>query len=299
MSLEGKEARLSGRQGIVLSVVSASGGAGKSSVCTALAQQCCSRGLSVLLLDGDCQFGDCARMANEAAVLSFPQVQMLCGGDGPKPPDGLIVVAPDAIEYAEHQIPKLPLLARQAAQWFDVVVVNTSSVWTDPLVSLMESSDRVLFVVGQSASSVLGAKRALDLCLRCGVATGAFLFLLNRCSRQSLFTSIDVSCALGGVHVLELREGGGEVEELQGCGLSRHLLRDANPFYRSMESVVDELLGRRAGAFGEGEAPTANPHPMRKGGLFAERRVGASRKRGKHQGDSALMEKERKEALWR
>lgn len=296
---EAQDVRLSGQQGVVLSVVSAGGGAGKSSVCTALAQQCCSRGLSVLLLDGDCQFGDCARMSNDAAVLSFPQVQTLCEGDGPELPCGLVVVAPDAIEYAEHQSPKLPLLARQAAQWFDVVVVNTASVWADPLVSLMESSDRVLFVVGQSASSVLGTKRALDLCLRCGIATGAFLFLLNRCSRHSLFTSIDISCALGGVHVLELREGGAEVEELQGCGLSRHLLRDGNPFYCSMECAVEELLGQRAGTAEEDEVTIVKASPARKGAFFTQRRRGESRKRGKHQGSSALAEEEREEALWR
>lgn len=299
MSCEVQDPRSSGRQGIVLSVVSAGGGAGKSSVCTALAQQCCSRGMSVLLMDGDCQFGDCSRMSNEAAVFSFSQMQTLCGDDGPELPNGLIVVAPDAMEYAERQIPKLPLLARQATQRFDVVVVNTASVWADPLVSLMESSDRVLFVVGQSASSVLGTKRALDLCLRCGIATGAFLFLLNRCSRHSLFTSIDISCVLGGVHVLELREGGAEVEELQGCGLSRHLLQDGNPFYRSMEGVAEELLGQRASASDEGDLPSVNPATSRKGLLFSGRRRTGSHKRSMRRGDSALAEEEREEALWR
>lgn len=64
-----------GKTGMVLSVVSAGGGAGKSTVSMAVAQCCRKKGLSVLLLDGDCQFGDMARMAKEARVLSLGALQ--------------------------------------------------------------------------------------------------------------------------------------------------------------------------------------------------------------------------------
>lgn len=295
----GQEAATTARGlGVVLSVVSAAGGVGKSSMSMAVAQQCCARGLSTVLIDGDCQFGDCSRMENAATVIPCSQFLSLCESGEGAFSDGLIVVAPDALEYAECHIPQLPAMARSAAQWFDVVVVDTSGVWTDPLLSLMEVSHRVLFVVGQSASSVMGSKRAIDLCLRCSVATGSFLFVLNRCSRHSLFTSIDVSCALGGVHVVEVQEGGAVVEELQGCGLARQLLREGNPFYKSVASVLEEVVPGGQGFRDEQQAGRLSQGGKR-ARLLATRRRAGPHKRGKHQavlGEDALQGEE---ALWR
>ena len=285
------------RIGVVLSVVSASGGAGKSSVAMAVARQCCNRGLSVLLLDGNCQFGGCSRMTGDEAPLSFSQLLRACETGEGVAAEGLTVVGPDAMEYAEQHIPHLPYVARQAAQWFDVVVVDTSGVWTEPLLSLMEASHRVLFVVGQSSSSVMGARRALDLCLRCSVATGSFLFVLNRCSRHSLFTSIDVSCALGGAHVVEMLEGGAVVEELQGCGLAERLLQDGNPFYKSAAAIAEEAVPRCQGA--QEERPPAALRDGRRMGFMASRRRNDAAKRGKHQLAAQEGALRAEEALWR
>ncbi len=289
-----------GKAGMILSVVSAGGGAGKSTVSMAVAQCCRKKGLSVLLLDGDCQFGDMARMAKEARVLSLGALQVAT--DEPLAEEGsaLAIAAPDAMEYAEHWIPLLPQLARRAVEEYDVVVVNTSGVWTDPLLSLMEASDRVLFVVGQSSSSVLGARRAIDLCMRCSVATGSFLFLLNRCTRHSLFTSIDVSCALGGAHVLEVLDGGSVVEELHGCGLAKHLVRDGNPLYKSVEEVLREVLpaeGGTADADVAAASATRAKVPERRSRLIRRRGSGAEKK-GKHRMEPACPPVPAGEASW-
>ena len=57
--------------------------------------------------------------------------------------------------------------------------------------------------------------------------------------------SIDVSSALSGAHVVELSDGGTEVEELLGAGLAARLIEAANPLCTSINAVLDELaLGR-------------------------------------------------------
>ena len=125
---------------------------------------------------------------------------------------------------------------------FDFVVANTGGGWDDVHLLLLERAAASLFLVDQRASSVRACRHALDLCLRCGIATGSFLLAVNRCTRHAPFTSIDVSSALDGAHVAELADGGREVEELLGAGMAQSLVEASSPLCISIEGVLDELL---------------------------------------------------------
>ena len=267
-----------GRAATVLAVVSGSGGAGKSAVSVVAAYLAAARGLRVLLVDCDLQFGDCALLTGAAKPLAIdraiadPALLEEVELEAAVP---CLVGAPPRLEQAEVLGARLPGLIEEASFLFDLVVVNTGASWAEYHAQLLECSTAALFLVDQRLSSVRACQRALDLCVRCGIATGSFLFAVNRCARGSLFTSIDVSCALNGASVMELKDGGAEVEELLGAGLPAELIGSKSAFCDSVEELVDRVLAAHGTALParpeEGQPP--------QGGKGASR---VARRRRKH-----------------
>lgn len=235
-----------GRKGFLLTLVSGSGGAGKSTVSVLAAHLAHRRGLRTVLIDADLQFGDLRAMAQADTCVSVEAVaanaHILDELDG----DGLVLVAaPQRLERAEAAAVVLEEVVDQLLARFDCVVANTGAAWDEQRLLLIERSMTVLFLVDQRVSSVRACRHALDVCLRCGVATGSILLAVNRCHRHAPFTSIDVSSALQGAHVVELSDGGAEVEELMGAGMASQLLEDGNALCESIDRVLDEVLPTR------------------------------------------------------
>lgn len=231
------------RSGFLLTVVSGSGGAGKSTVAVLAALASARRGLRTALLDADLQFGDLGELAGFCPAVSIEEVIAKPAaleevGEAPL----ALFKAPRALERSEAISESLGTVVELVCQAFDVVVVNTGGSWGEQHLQLLERSAATLFLVDQRASSVRACRHALDLCLRCGIATSSFLLAVNRCTRHAPFTSIDVSSALDGAHVVELADGGREVEELLGSGLAQDLADEANPLYASIERMLGELL---------------------------------------------------------
>ncbi|MEG1831124.1 MAG: AAA family ATPase [Raoultibacter sp.] len=251
-----------GRQAIVLAVASASGGAGKSTV-AALAATCAQkRGHKTLLIDADLQFGDEQFLLGIEHPLTIDEaLRDAARFKNLKPEGGLpaLVAAPQYLEQSESVLEELPRLLEAAKESFDVVVVNTGAFWTDQHALLLEQATRVLFLVDQRPSSLRACNHALDLCARCGIATQSFLFAVNRCARNALFSSIDVSCGLRGAHVAELKEGGHEVDELLGAGMPLALVQAQNALCLSLEALLADILpvgeGLELTSFSEGEKP--------------------------------------------
>ncbi len=228
----------------VVSVVSGSGGAGKSTVAVLSACLAAARGLRVLLVDGDLQFGDAADLLGapdaltvDEALADLRRLDELAADGTPA-----LVAAPHRPEQAEELAGQLPRLMEAALTRFDVVFVNTGANWSEAQAVIIERSARTLFLVDQRASSVRACRHALDLCGRCGIATGSFFFLLNRCAKGAPLTALDVSCALQGAPVSELRDGGTAVEELLGSGMAAALAAERNDLCASLASVLEGLL---------------------------------------------------------
>lgn len=236
----------------VLTVLSGSGGAGKSTVALVAAHVAAAKGYAVLLLDGDLQFGDLAYLSNAGDTVTSDDVlaeperleQLAEGLDG----SGVaLLAAPAKLEQAEVVTGALPQLMDAASGLFDTIVVNTGASWAECHAALIERSDCALFLVDQKASSVRACRHAVELCERLGIATANFEYAINRCRRGALFTSIDVSCALQGAHVFELKDGGAEVEELLGAGAGTELVQTRNDLCTSVSAMLDELLPSNAG----------------------------------------------------
>lgn len=238
-----------GRRGAVLVVASGAGGVGKSAVSVTAAHVAAARGQRVLLVDGDLQFGDCALLCGAQRGPSVDAVLADMASLGrlePAAGQPAVIGAPGRLELAEVLVPQLPSLLEAAAPLFDLVVLNTGVSWSEGHLSLIERSTATVMLVGQRVASVRGCQRAVDLCRRCGIATGQLAYAVNRCARNGLLTSVDVSCALDGAHVLELKDGGQEVEELLGAGTASALAVSRNPFVQSIEELLDCVLGEKA-----------------------------------------------------
>ncbi|MDO5335409.1 MAG: hypothetical protein Q4F23_04985, partial [Coriobacteriia bacterium] len=245
----GKASILSGsnaeRKGFVCSVVSGSGGSGKSTVSTLMGIVSQYSGVRTAIIDADFQFGDQQwLLGSEGALdavtlLRHPERVSELVAEGGIP---AIICPPGRLEDSELAYSSIKQIVSLVRSSFDVVIVNTGSFWTDALLDLFELSSQVLFLVDQRPSSVRACVHALDLCIRCGLPTQQFRFALNRCGKQALLTSLDVSCALKGVEVRELREGGFVVSELLGAGLPLELVSSKNAFVEDVMTLAGELL---------------------------------------------------------
>lgn len=236
-----------GKSAHVISVVSASGGSGKSTIASLSALFSQGLGYRTLLLDADLQFGDMRYFLGEQDPLTFdraikdPSLLARLSPDNLRP---AIIAAPEKLEESELFSAEIPRLLEVLKKNFDVIIVNTGAFWADQHISLIERSSTVLFLVDQRPSSLRSCKHALNLCSRCGVASNPFLLALNRCTRNAPLTSIDVSCALQGMHTIELAEGGKEVSDLLGAGVPFELIESRNELCISVERMLLEVLPR-------------------------------------------------------
>lgn len=263
------------RPAFVLPVVSGSGGAGKSTIAVLSALFAQGLGYRTLLLDFDLQFGDMRELAGCSEALAIDEALAAPERLARLAPDGLVpavLAAPRQLENAESVVQRASQLLDDVQGRFEVIVANTGAAWAEHHALLLERCSKALFLVDQRPSSLRACRHALDLCARCGIATGPFLFAANRCAKGALLTSIDVSCALKGASAVELREGGREVEELMGAGQPLDLISAKNDLCTSLEHVLVDIL---PGC--EGRAlRMAEPRE----GRF-ERRFGWGRRRGK------------------
>lgn len=257
----------------LLPVVSGSGGAGKSTVAVLSALFSQGLGYRTLLLDFDLRFGNVHEMLGVSEALSVDEALVSPARLAALAPSELVpavLAAPKRLEEAEAVVSDAPKLLGDLQNRFDVIVVNTGASWAEEHALLLERCSKALFLVDQRPSSLRACRHALELCSRCGIATGPFLFAANRCAKGAPLTSIDVSCALRGAPAVELRDGGGEVEELLGAGQPLDLIAAKNDLCTSLEHLLVDLLpgcGGRA------------PSPIDLSRAHKERWFGRSRRR--------------------
>ena len=231
-------------RGASFMVTSASGGAGKTAVAILAASISARSGFKTLLIDANLQYGDAASCLKGAHAIDSEQI--LTDIDVLSEISGehvlTVTKAPSRLEQAESLACELPMLLDAASAVFDAVIIDASPIWDDVQISLIERCTKTLFLVDQRASSVHASKRALDLLIRCGVATAALQFALNRCSKTAPYSPIDISCSLQGASVFELKDGGREVEELMGIGMADSLITERNLLAESLAALLSGWL---------------------------------------------------------
>lgn len=230
-----------------IAVVSGTGGSGKSTVAAVLSLLSRNAGLSTAVLDADLQFGDMGYLLGlqepvriEDVAEDGERLQSIAGQGSMERP--ALVAAPRRIETAEVVVSEIPTILETLRSMFDVVVVNTGAFWSDPQAMVLESADSVVFVMDARPSSLRATAHAMELCVRLGVATTGFTFVVNKHEKTSLLSAVDVACALHGAKAFEAPYGGRDVDELLGAGYPEELLASKNPFVEAMADLLEGLL---------------------------------------------------------
>ena len=235
----------------VLVLGSGRGGVGKTTIATCAAVIAAIWGLRPCLLDLDLSCG------NAYAHLGLSQVPDLGFLDGEAgvpaslgrvcavSSQGVSVVGPCSLpETSELVFPFVGGLIEAAAREFDLVVVDTSTTFSDAVAQACQCADRLVLVADAHEGTVVSVARASGLAVRLGVARTRIARLENRASPR---TRLDLSAGRAEVgletaRVFRVYDGGRDVRELMQAGRVGELCEEGGLFTESMASFLAQLL---------------------------------------------------------
>lgn len=227
----------------LMTVVSASGGAGKSTIALLCACLAARAGVKTTLLEGDLQFGDYGvwlGLDEELPDLSLgaecPPLALADCLDLLKAP-----CFPEAAEQASDEVVAcLPSICRAS----DLVVADTGQFWNGLTAGLVCSSDLVLLVMDARRASVYGALKALELLGRVGVASARVVPVFNRyCPRcKDVFRSAQT--AFAAQELFAVPDGKRAVESELAAGKIREFLDANGPVVQGVDQLMEELMPR-------------------------------------------------------
>ncbi len=180
------------RAGNILVVYSPQGGVGCTTLATNLAAGLMRKGIKVLLIDADLQFGDVGvflKLQSQSTLLDlvhkiddldtdFFDSVVATHESGLK-----VLLGPQRPEFAEEVEAVPTAVARiieKIANSYDFVVVDTSRKVDEQLLSLMDIATRVILVATPTLAAVKNARFVIDLFDRLNYPPDKTLFVLNR-----------------------------------------------------------------------------------------------------------------------
>jgi pilus assembly protein CpaE len=186
-------------QGKIVVVYSPKGGTGCTTIAVNLAIALNNEDTRTVLVDGNLQFGDVAVFVNEQGkntILDIaPRVDDL---DAEIIEDILIkheasgiriLAAPQRPELAEKISADQFMKVLQFMQRiYSYVVVDTSSILTDVILSAIDLSDVVVLVTTQEIPAIKNSRLILDLLSTMGISKDRIIFAMNRFDKRIAIT---------------------------------------------------------------------------------------------------------------
>ncbi|WP_273394551.1 MinD/ParA family ATP-binding protein [Thermophilibacter mediterraneus] len=268
----------------VIVVCSGRGGVGKTAVAAVAAARAAGWGMRVCALDLDLSCGnlyscfglprgsDLARLADAPAVT--PE---LLGHLCVPVTAELDVVGPcERPESSELAMAGTGELVRMLALERDLVVVDTSTTFTDAVAQVAQLADRLLVVSDGGPATTAALARTSGLAVRLGVARTRVARLDNRANprERTNFLLGRAEVGLEAARVFRTFEGGAEVRDLLAEGRALELAELDSPFSESVGAVVAQVLaelGRLPGC-DEAERLAGESTTRRRPGIFGRRR---------------------------
>jgi len=244
---------------VIVSVIGARGGAGRSSIASVLAWLAAESSVDTALVDFDLQFGDLGFLfgatgqqspQHEHTLSDFLQ-HVANTSDGTSPrrfgrvlTPNLTLLAPLAVpEKAELMASSLPSALDALRREFELVVVNTGAFWTLFHAELLERSDSAVVVLDQTVVGVRATKMLRDLCRRLGVPPSRLVYVMNRVRSDGLRAG-EVAEVLHTDEVFCVREADQEsARDLDNAAIAQLCERGA-AFVAELAAVLDELALR-------------------------------------------------------
>ncbi|MBP3884685.1 MAG: hypothetical protein J6D54_07095 [Olsenella sp.] len=237
-------------RGPILTFASARGGVGKTALVAAAASIAGEWGMRVAIADLDLSCGnlyscfgvrpvDLARLSGQGGP---PNETM--GRSCARCRDDVYLWGPcERPEMAETVMPCVGELLSFLSERFDVVLVDTSTTFTDAVAEAAQRCDRLL-LVHDDLGSLGSLARASSLAVRLGVARTRIMRVQNFMdARQKLDLSLGrAEVGLEGARAFSILDGGAEVTELLASGHVGELAGGDSPFTTSVASMLAQVL---------------------------------------------------------
>lgn len=244
------------RRAPLVTLVSASGGVGKSTLALIIAHLTAARGIKTALVEGDLQFGDMGFWLGLDVQLSS-----LAQGEGciPVPISAQLDLfkAPVLPELAEEVSDAVARLTEGMRTSYDIVIADTGQFWSGLTGELLCNSDLVLLVIDQRRASAYGAIKALELCQRLGIPAARIACVLNRASGITRSEVERIEDSLGCDDLFRLADGRASVEALVGSGRIEELVEEGGAPVPDVERLLARLLPRIGVEFAASERKKA------------------------------------------
>lgn len=222
------EAFRPGERGVVLSFVSGRGGVGKTSLVALFGAVASSWGMGVALCDLDLTCGNlysCFGLAHGAdlgqlCAQGAPGVAELQRAGQPAG-GGMRLWGPcSQPEMAEVAMPRSAGVINALASRFDLVLVDTSTTFTDAVAQAAQTADRLLLVSDGGPGTEVALARLGSLAVRLGVARTRIVRLSNRCDPKGTDEVMlnRANVGLETARTFRVLEGGDELSELLAAG---------------------------------------------------------------------------------
>ncbi len=186
-------------RGSIITVYSAKGGTGVTSLAVNLAIALQDGENTVAMVDGDMQFGDVGLFLNQTAPNSVTDLVDHINDLDKKMIDDVMVLhkvsglylltAPLRPEYADRvNGDNFSTVLDYLRYIFNYVVVNTSSHISDPCLAALDSGDVIVLVTSQDIASIWGTRMFLDLWENLGMNKKRIMLTLNRYQKKITIT---------------------------------------------------------------------------------------------------------------
>ena len=201
----------------LVTIISASGGVGKSSISLIAGHITARAGLRTAIVEGDLQFGDMGFWLGISTSSSSLSLTRDCE---PIPVFNKLDLfkAPALPEIAEDIADGVAELVEEIRRSYDLIIADTGQFWSGLTGSLLCSSNLIILVMDQREASVYGAIKAYELCGRLGIPSARIACVANRRSQKSKGDAARIQKALGTEELFCLQDGKANVESLIGMG---------------------------------------------------------------------------------
>lgn len=212
----------------ILSVVSGRGGVGKTSLTALMAGVAARWGMDVALVDLDLS---CGNLHSCFGVAKGPDLVRIAP-DGMPTPESMArssVRCNERVhlwgpcerpEMAELVMPHVATLLSFLSTRFDLVLVDTSTTFTDGVAQAVQSCDRLMVVHDERPGAIASAARMSALAVRLGVARTRIVRIINlgdpRAKANAFEGRAEVGLETARMH--RVVDGGVEAEELLSAG---------------------------------------------------------------------------------
>lgn len=231
-----------------ISVISARGGVGKSTISAGFAYVVGTLQKQVMLLDGDLQFGDLGFMFDKTRPISISEflnipsmkpsaISMLSYRLGENL--SLLRCTPGP-EQAELVAYSMGAIIDSLADSHELVVINTGGFWTLYQVSILEHSDAILCVLDQSVAGIHATQALLNCLAKLKIPAARCIGVVNKFEKKGLSLN-EISAALGAMTVVAVPHGREDFSALIDTGALHAAMEENNEVFESISRVVERV----------------------------------------------------------